>query len=429
MRRALVLLALAFNLEAQDAKPKVTFTKDIAPLVFRHCAECHRPDEVGPFSLLTYADVKKRAGQILTFVESRQMPPWKPMAGFGDFISERRVPDSEIALLKAWVDLGAPEGDARDLPPPPKFLDGWAFGEPDLIVTMPEPYTLRAEGRDLLRNFVLPLDFPEDRYIRAYQYRPSNRRIVHHAVLFLDTTGGCRKKDKQDGEPGYTGMPVGAEALTGGILGGWAPGFALYPFPEGTAKEAKRGADLVLQVHFSSSGKVEKEQSRIGLWLAKKPPERKLDVVFMTDTRLAIPAGMNAASVTDAATLPVDMEITAVFPHSHYLGKECRVIANTPDGREIPIVWIKNWDFKWQQTYRYREPLRLPKGTVITMHWVFDNSDENPRNPSHPPRDVRYGETTMDEMATTFWEIANSRPEDTFKLRAAFALFRRVKNK
>lgn len=429
VRPSLWLLALVLNVQAQDAKPTPTFSKDIAPLVFKHCVECHRPDEVGPFSLMSYGEVKKRSQQLLSFVASRQMPPWKPVAGFGEFISERRMSDAEIALLKAWVEQGAPEGDPRDLPPAPKFNDGWAFGEPDLVVSMPEPYVLQAEGRDILRNFVMPLNFAEDRYVRAYQLRASNRRVVHHALLFLDNTGNSRRKDEEDPGPGYAGIPVGGEALTGGILGGWAPGIVVQPFPDGIAKEVKRGADLVLQVHFSPTGKVEKERSQVGLWFSKKPPERKLDVVFLSDGRLFIPAGLNAASVTDEVTLPVDMEFTAVFPHSHYLGKECRVTAKTPDGRDIPLIWIKNWDFKWQQTYRYREPLRLPKGTVITMNWIFDNSAGNPRNPHNPPRDVHYGETTLDEMATTFWEIANSRPEDVFKLRAAFALFRRVKNK
>ncbi len=423
-KMAALVLVLALGAEAQDTKPSLTFTKDVAPIVFQNCASCHRPGEVAPFPLLTYGDVKKRGKQLVTAVESRQMPPWKPEAGHGDFVGERRMKAADIATLKKWVEQGCAEGDAKDLPAMPKFPEGWAFGEPDLIVTMSEEYTVPAEGRDIYRAFVVPLNLSEDKYVRAYQFRPSNNRVVHHALMFFDITGESRKKDEQDPGPGFKGLGLGLGAVSGGSLGGWAPGGVSQPYPDGIGKEVKRNADLVLQLHFSPTGKVEKERSQVGLWFSKEKPQRMVVTIPLSDWRINLPAGAKDVKVTDTVSLPVDIDLIGIIPHAHYLGKECHVWGKTGEGKEIPLIWIKDWDFDWQEQYRYKQIVRVPKGSELNMIWTYDNSASNPKNPSNPPKRVHFGEQTEDEMAMAFLQVAPATQADAIKLYLALAMKR-----
>lgn len=401
---------------AQDAKGATTFTKDVAPIVYARCTSCHRDGEVAPFPLITYVDVKKRAKFVLEQVEGRRMPPWKPEVGHGDFVGDRRLKAEEIAVFRRWVDGGCAEGDAAALPAPPKFTDGWAHGEPDLVVKMPEAFTVPAEGRDVYRAFAIPLNLTEDKYVRAVQYRPSNRRVVHHALMFLDILGESRKRDAADPGPGFKGQQLGLGALSGGGLGGWAPGGLSHPFPDGIAKEIKKGADLVLQLHLSPSGKPEKEQSEIGLWFAKAAPERIAAMIPIANRNVDIAPGAKAAKISQSILLPVDLDLIGIIPHAHYLGKECRAWATTPEGKEIPLIWIKDWDFDWQEQYQYKSLLRVPKGSTVRMEWTYDNSAENPRNPSSPPRRVRHGEQTEDEMAMVFFQVAPQNRADLMRL-------------
>jgi hypothetical protein len=425
MKYLAAFLALLGFQETKSAT--LTFTKDVAPIVFQNCASCHRPGEVAPFPLLTYADVKKRSKQLLSAMESRQMPPWKPEAGHGDFVGERRMQPAEIAAFKKWVEEGAAEGDPKDLPPLPKFPEGWAFGEPDLVVRMPEAYTVPAEGRDVYRAFAVPLNLTEDKYVRAAQYRPSNNRVVHHALLFLDITGESRKKDQQDPAPGFRGQGLGLGAVSGGSLGGWAPGGISQPYPDGMGKEVKKSADIVLQLHFSPTGKPEKEQSQIGLWFSKEKPQRMISVMPLSDWQINLPAGEKDITITESVTLPVDVDLIGIIPHAHYLAKTCKVWAKGTDGKEIPVIWIKDWDFDWQEQYRYKQPVRLPKGAELTMVWTYDNSASNPRQPSNPPRRVRFGEQTEDEMAMAFLQVAPLNQGDALKLYLALIAKRRGK--
>jgi hypothetical protein len=425
MKHAAVILLL---LAAQETKSSsVTFTKDVAPIVFQNCASCHRPGEVAPFPLLTYADVKKRSKQILAAMESRQMPPWKPEAGHGDFVGERRMKPAEIATVKKWVEEGAVEGEAKHLPPLPKFPEGWAFGEPDLVVKMPEAYTVPAEGRDIYRAFAVPLNLTEDKYVRAVQYRPSNNRVVHHALLFLDITGESRRKDQQDPVPGFRGQGLGLGAVSGGSLGGWAPGGLSQPYPDGMGKEVKKNADIVLQLHFNPTGKPEKEQSQIGLWFTKEKPQRMVAMMPLSDWQINLPAGEKEVTITDSVVLPVDVDLIGIIPHAHYLGKTCKVWAKGADGKEIPLIWIKDWDFDWQEQYRYKQVVRLPKGSELNMVWTYDNSASNPRQPSNPPKRVRFGEQTEDEMAMAFLQVAPLSQGDALKLYMALLAKRRGK--
>ncbi len=384
-----------------------TFNRDIAPILFENCAMCHHPGEVAPFSLLTYADAKKHSTEVADLTQSRQMPPWKPEHGFGEFLGERRLSDAQIAMIQAWVKAGRPEGAAADLPPKPRFTEGWVLGEPDLVVKMPAPYTLRSEGRDEIRNFVIPLNLPEDKYVEAVEFRPSNRKIVHHALFFLDSSGKARTLDGADGQPGFGRGAGGLGFNPSGGLGGWAPGVTPGRLPNGVARFLKKSSDLVMQVHFHPIGKIESEQSTVGFYFAKTPPE-KLFISTMHGGRpnqLKIAPGDKNFELNQSFTVPVNVKLQGVFPHAHLVCKEIEVTATLPDGKDIPLIWIKNWDWDWQDQYLYAHPLDIPRGTEVHMHFRFDNSDGNLKNPNKPPKSVHWGEQTADEMAIVFFDI------------------------
>lgn len=383
--------ALAFSAES------VTFNKEVASILWKNCAGCHRPGEVGPFPLLSYKDAAKRAEMIRHIVERRQMPPWKPEPGFGHFLFDRRLSDDDIQTIAAWADAGAPEGEAKDLPEPPRFPDGWKLGEPDLVLKMPDEYEVPAEGPDIYRCFVIPVGNAEDRTVAAIEFRPGNRRVVHHAILYLDKTGQARAKDREDSGLGYTSFGGPGFVPTGG-LGGWAPGVESMFLPDGLAKFLAAGSDLVLQVHYHPSGKRERDQSQVGIYFTKKPAEHVVTGISLLNHDLNIPPGEKRYEARASVRLPVDVTALGIAPHMHLLGREMKATAETPDGQTIPLVWIKDWDFNWQDQYAFAEPIHLPKGTKIQVVAYYDNSAENPANPNNPPRRVRWGEETTDEM-------------------------------
>lgn len=385
-------------------KADVTFTKDVAPILYANCVSCHRPGEVAPFPLIDYKDAAKRADQLAEVTQDRQMPPWKAEPGHGEFQHERRLTDEQIATIRAWADAGAPEGDKAALPPAPRFVEGWALGEPDLVVEMPQEFTLRAEGPDVFRWFVLPVKLPEDKYVRAVEFRPSNRKIVHHALLFLDKSGKAAELDARTPEIGYEKM--GGPGFTpGGGLGGWAPGVSPQDLPEGVARLMPAGSDLIIQTHFHPTGKPETERSRVGLYFAKKEPEKLLAVFPSAARPLDIPAGKKDHRITNEFTVPLDTTLFGIIPHAHLLCKSIKVTATPPGGEERPLIWVKDWDWDWQEHYTYKEPVKIPAGTKVFMEFVYDNSADNIKNPHSPPKRVRWGEQTGDEMALVFFQI------------------------
>ena len=412
---AIVLLA-ASALARADAAANVqpasvpTFNKDVAPIIFNNCSSCHRPGEVAPFSLMSFADVRKHSKEIADLTESRQMPPWKAEHGYGHFIGERRLSDEQIATIQAWIAGGKPEGNPSDLPALPKFSNGWVLGEPDMIVKMPEAYTLKADGKDEFRVFVVPLNLDENKYVSAVDFRPSNPKIVHHSLFFLDNSGQARELEKESraksddpAQPGYprTGGPGFRPS---GGLGGWAPGHLPELLPETVGRPIRKGADLVLHTHFHPSGKVEKEQSVVGLYFTKKPPEKIL-ISTMNGAPLDIPAGDSNYQTSGSFTVPVNIELAGIIPHAHLLCKEIQVQATLPDGTPLPLIWIKDWDWNWQEQYQYAQPIQIPRGTQVNMRFRYDNSAENPKNPTKPPKRVGFGEQTSDEMALVFFQI------------------------
>jgi hypothetical protein len=418
---AFVLLMLACACPAQTTRP-ITFTHDIAPIVYADCVSCHRPGQVAPFSLMSYNDLKKRADQIVTVTQSRYMPPWKPEPGYGDFIGERRLTDQQIQLISDWKDSGAVEGDAKDLPPMPTFPDGWMLGKPDLIVSMAKPFTLAADGdhgRDVYRCFVIPLNFTENKYVTAVEFHPGNTKIVHHSIFFLDTNGIAAKKEQEntDGQIGYSTFGGPGFTPTGG-LGGWAPGAIPTPLPDGWARMLRKGSDLVIQLHLHPDGKVETEQSSLGIYFAKEKPDRIVAGAAVRNFLINIPPGDSDYVVTAQLKVPVDVDLVGVTPHAHLICKDMQGNATLPDGKKIPLIWIKDWDFNWQGQYMYKTPIRLPAGTVIDMKYTYDNSDANFRNPNNPPKRVHFGEQTTDEMAFLFLQFSPVNRADWVRLLA-----------
>ena len=396
-----------------------TFTKDVAPIIFRHCAPCHRAGESAPFSLLSYADVRQRARTIVSATERRFMPPWLPEPGHGDFVGERRLTRAEIETLRRWKEQGASEGIADDLPGLPHFTEGWRLGEPDLVVGLPKPYVLAASGSDVWRNFVIAMPVTETRYVRTVELRPGSARFVHHALVGVDTTRSSRRRDEKDAEPGFDGMDMGDSQAPDGHLLGWTPGMAPFPGVEGKAWRLDAGTDLVLQLHMIPSGKPETVDPAVGLYFAKEPPVGPPMYLLRLDAdqMLDIPAGAKDFAVSDSLELPVDLHVYATYPHAHFLGKTMEGRAKLPDGTEQWLIRINDWDFKWQDVYRYAKPLFLPRGTTISMRYTYDNSPDNVRNPNNPPRRVVAGLRSSDEMAHLQLQVLPARVDDALLLK------------
>jgi hypothetical protein len=393
-----------------------TYNRDIAPILWKNCAGCHRPGEIGPFSLLTYKDAAKRASFLSEITASRKMPPWKPEPGFGSFHDERRLSAPEIQKIGAWVDAGAPEGNANDLPAPPKFPAGWQLGTPDLVLKASEPFSVPAEGRDVYRCFVIPIPIDANKTVAAFEFRPGNRKVVHHALLYLDSSGAARKKDEADSGPGYASFGGPGILPTGG-LGGWAPGTMPRMLPDGLGKFLRKGSDLVLQIHYHPDGKPEIDQSVVGIYFTKKPAQKIVSGIAVRSRVLDIPPGEGRYHTTaQSAPLPADVQAIGIAPHMHYIGKEMKVVAETPDGKTVPLIWIKDWDFNWQGSYQFSAPIKLAKGTVIKLDAYFNNSAENPSNPSKPPKRVRWGEQTTDEMCLLGVQVVADNMADLRKI-------------
>ena len=416
MRWFWTLTVLAFSAVPSFAADAVTFNKDIAPILWKNCTACHRTGEVGPFPLVTYQDAKKRATFIADVCESRQMPPWKPEPGYGTFHDERRLTDDQLARLRTWANNGTPEGIASDLPKMPTFPEGWQLGKPDLILSMPEAFTIPAEGRDILQCFVIPMNLADDTTIAAVEFRPGDRKVVHHAIFYLDSSGAARRRDEKEDGPGYRTFG-GPGILPTGAIGGWAPGGDPRFLPDGIGKLIKKGSDLLLQIHYHPDGKEHKDQSMVGLYFTKKPAKQIMAGVALVTRKINIPAGVeNHKITTQTPPLPADVDVIGIVPHMHYVGKSMRVWAELPDKKTVSLIYIKDWDFNWQGQYQLKSPIRLPKGTVLKLEAIYDNSSKNPRNPSDPPQLVTWGEQTTNEMCLCGVQVVTDTPEDLKKI-------------
>jgi Tetratricopeptide repeat len=394
-------------LVALTARAAVTFTHDVAPIVFQHCATCHRPGQSAPFPLLTYADCRKHAADLADVTSRRYMPPWLPAGTHGEFVGDRRLGDVEIAIFRAWADAGAPEGDAKDLPPPPSVPPEWELGPPDAIAQMPAPYLLKPGGRDVYRHFVLPLTRPLDRprWVRAFEFHPNSRQ-VHHTFLFLARTNDTRRLAATSSEVGFGGMDTPPEAQSpSGFFLSWQPGRPAEVQPPGLAWKLSPGFDLLLQMHLQPGGKPEPVQGTVGLWFTDTPPTNQPVNFSLTAYDLDFAPGDSNAVVTREFSLPVDVDLLAVLPHAHYLGHRLEGFAVLPDGARRTLLSIPDWDFNWQSAFKFNQPVFLPAGSQLQMRFAFDNSAGNPRNPSKPPRRVTFGLNTTDEMAELWLQM------------------------
>ena len=376
----------------------IDFGRDVAPILERHCVECHRPGEVAPFPLITYDDAKTHAKLIAKVTASRYMPPWKPVHGYGRFQGERRLTDAEIATLNRWAALGAPEGKLNLTPPPTRP----SRPPPDLTMSMTAPYEITPDGPDTYRCFVVPFNSTEEHWVRLVDYQPSNRKVVHHALFFTTMSRDLPKDYPCFGTPGF--LPTSS-------LGGWSPGNQPLELPAGTAMRLPRNSRLVMQLHFHPTGKPEVEQSRLGVYFTTAPTRHIADIGLISKA-IDIPPGDAAYKVRDHFTLPVNVHAVGIIPHAHYICKDVKGWATLPNGKRVWLLWIKDWDFNWQDRYWYKEPVALPEGTRVEMEFTYDNSAANPHNPNSPPQRVTWGGGSTDEMAGLHIQVLADNEED-----------------
>ena len=415
MKPALVILA-ALAL-APLAKAEITYSKEISRLYQAKCQGCHRAGDIAPFALDSYEAAKTWGEDIQRVVREKLMPPWKPVEAHGKFKNDFGLTDEERETILAWYRANAPEGDTADMPEPAADTGEWQLGEPDAVIRMPELYNV-PRRKDIYRCFVVPTGFDEEVWLKSVQVVPGNRQVVHHVILYLDETGRSAELDAKDEEPGYEcfggpgdGIPISAATM----LGGWVPGTRVGLLPEGVGILLPKGARVIVQMHYYPAGKEYSDQTRVGLYVAKKTETMKRRMVYLplVNTSFRIPAGAKDHEVT--ASVPVLPGLTAqvymVVPHMHLLGKKIQVTrTNTFSRVNDTLVKIDDWDFNWQGFYAFEEPMKLNIFDNLKVACRFDNSAENPRNPSTPLKDVRWGEGTEDEMCLSFLGLAFDNP-------------------
>jgi peroxiredoxin len=420
----------------QPTDTKVTFYKDVLPVLQNRCQECHRPGEVGPFSLLTYKQAVQWSDLIKEYTASRAMPPWRP-AGGPAYLRDRTMPKAEIDLIAKWVDTGCPEGDPKQAPPEKTFASAteWQFGKPDLVVEMPGDFEIGPTGPDHFRAVVMPTGLTEDKVIVAYEVKPGNPRIVHHTINYFDTTGKARELEKAeqnrkkqpnepDRGPGYTSaMGIGFTSLKSngiGGIGGWTPGLRGFRLPEGTGYFLPKGSDVVVQMHYHRNGKQENDRTKIGFYFAKDTNSLKQLQMLVVPGSVSptddykpfstIPAGKSEFVVRGRVITQQDCTIYSVLPHMHMLGKNIKVTMTPPGGKELLLVHIPEWDYNWQESYFFKDPIAVKTGTMFEVTATFDNSTSNPNNPFSPPRNVKRGDQTTDEMLFGFLRATSNTP-------------------
>jgi len=402
------------------AAATITYSKDIAPLVTDRCAMCHHAGGSAPFSLTTYAETKRHAAQIADVVRRRFMPPGKADPSDGPFVGQHPLSDSEIQLLRDWADAGAPQGDPHDAPPPRRWVEGWQLGAPDLVITLPQPYTLPPDGTDLFRIFAIPIPTDRVRFVRGLEFRPGNPKVVHHANIRVDPTAASRRLDEADPAPGYDGVIARSAGYPDGHFLGWTPGQVSPLLPSNLSWRLEPHTDLVVELHMQPSGKPEAVAPSIGFYFSDTPPTRTPAMLRLGRQSIDIPAGDSHYTISDSFTLPVDAEVEAVQPHAHYRARDVRGLATLPDGTTKRLIDIADWDFRWQHVYRFVTPVKLPKGTTLSMQYVYDNSPSNPRNPQVPPLRARWGQRSSDEMGDLWIQVLTRDDHDLEVLSRAF---------
>jgi hypothetical protein len=406
MRLSIIFLSVSVFAAAAP-----TFHKDVEPLLQKSCQECHRPGEIAPMPLLTYQQARPWAKAMKAAVLKKQMPPWPADPHYGKFSNDRSLTSEEIAMLAAWVDAGAPEGDTADAPKPRTWVEGWNISKPDVVLEMPQAFEMPASGEVDYQYIVVPTHFTEDKWIQAVEIRPSDRTVVHHAVMFIREPGN---KWLADAKPGVPFVPAAANAQqrflnTQGnlndVLSIYTPGMVPDVWEPGQAKQIKAGSDIIFQMHYTASGKAAKDRTRVGLVFAKEPPKQRIITVGALNNRFTIPAG--DANYKAEAVLPILNPVTVIslFPHLHLRGKAFQYEIIPPGGEPQTVLKVDNWSLAWQLSYKLEQPLKLAPGTRIRATAWWDNSPNNPANPD-PKKDVQWGEQSWEEMFIGFVDVA-----------------------
>jgi hypothetical protein len=386
--------------------PDVTFNREIARIFQASCQGCHHDGGIAPFSLVTYADAFAHKNEILVDTTERKMPPWHVNSSCDAFEDDPSLSSADIATITRWVLSGAPEGDAKDLPPPLTFSGTWTLGNPDLVLSMPESFKPNFNQGDVYRCFVLPTGLTEDRYARAVEILPGARKMVHHVILFIDTSGQAQKLDDADPGPGYScfGGPGFSVNALAPALGGWAPGNQPRFLPDGLGMSLPKNAAVVMQVHYiTHNGIGASDQSAVGIYFTRAPVQKRVLIAPVVNTQFVIPAGASDYEVTASIPyVPFDAHLLAVTPHMHLLGRTMTVTASTPDSATTCLAEVPDWDFNYQATYTYKSSIAAPLGTRLSLTAHYDNSSGNLKNPNNPPKAVGWGENTTDEMCIGF---------------------------
>ena len=414
IRILIVLMALAVSAAARQRAVRhpsmatgPTFSKEVVRIFQSHCQSCHHAGDIAPFPLVAYEDAASRAALIKFMVQSRQMPPWKPVQGCGDFADARRLSDAEIDTIAKWATAGAPVGNRDDLPAPRDFSTGWLLGEPDLVFAEAETYT-PPPNTDTYRCFTIPTNLTSEAYVRAVDTHPGDRETVHHVISFIDTTGASVGLDEKDPGPGYTCFGGPGFDLPGGSLGGWAPGSRPLEMPDGVGLSLPAASRVVMQVHYHPHhGAPEPDRTQLGVYLSQAKPDRLMYFIPLINQSFTIPP--NDANYRVTAQLPIrtpfPLKLWFIAPHMHLLGRKMNVRMESLTGDAQCLIDIQDWDFNWQGAYRFRNPISVPTGTQFSLTAFYDNSSANPRNPNEPPKAVSWGEETTDEMCIAFLGI------------------------
>jgi hypothetical protein len=401
-------------LVATSSFGQTTYSRDISRIFQEKCQQCHREGDIGPFALNSYEAAMTWGEDIQSAIAEKRMPPWKPVAGHGEFKNNFGLSDEQRDMILNWYRGGAPEGDPRDLPEPIAETGEYHLGDPDVVLTMPETYTIARRG-DIYRCFVVPTDFGVDRFLDAIQVVPGNRQVVHHVILYLDSSGKARQMDGKDGNPGYDcfGGPGDGIPLTlSSMAGGWVPGMRTTRLPEGVGTLIPKGADIIMQVHYYPGGRTnQQDQTKVGMYFAPQEVNKRLVYLPVINTSFRIPAGAESYDVVANFLIPPLFDATAylVAPHMHLLGRRFKLEKVRFNGTRESLIRIDDWDFNWQGFYKYETPIRLNAFDQLRATCTFDNSEKNPRNPSNPLKVVRWGEGTEDEMCIGFLGVAFDR--------------------
>ena len=397
-----------------------TFTEHVAPVLFEHCAPCHRPGQGTPFTLMSYDDARQRATRIARAVTSGHMPPWLPEPNAPDFVGARRLAPDAVATIRQWAAAGAPEGPRELLAPTPIFPEGWQFGTPDVVLRPTAAYRLEPGDADVFRNMVIPTGLPTARFVRAVEFQTGGAP-VHHAVVHIDRTTASRRLDGVDGLAGFAGMGARDAQDPEGHFLGWAPGRGPIVAPDRMPWRLDRSTDLVVELHLVPGEQPVDVLPTVALYFSDTPPVHVPVLFKMGSKAIDIPAGDPDYVVEDRFVLPVDVDLLSLYPHAHYLGREMQVTAELPGGQRRSLLHIRKWDFRWQQDYRYVEPIALPRGTTVAMRFTYDNSTRNERNPKRPPQAVVCGPESTDEMGNLGVQVLPRSRADRRLLREATA--------